>query len=41
VILCKNEHPISSLLNEVSYLYVLFGIGVTMDVKSTVLKLMR
>jgi hypothetical protein len=36
VILSKNEHPVSWLLNEVSYLYVLFGVGVMMEVSSTI-----
>jgi hypothetical protein len=36
VILGKNEHPVSWLLNEVSYLYVLFGVVVTMELSSTV-----
>jgi hypothetical protein len=37
VILTKNERPVSWLLNEVSCIYVLFGVGVPMQVSSTVL----
>jgi hypothetical protein len=36
VILAKNEHPVSWLLNKASYLYVLLGVGVTIEVRSTV-----
>jgi hypothetical protein len=36
--MCKNEHPVFWLLNEVSYLYMLFDVGVTMEVSSPVLK---